>query len=144
MERPVAVSTASWIWLFAALFTSFTIMNIVAATGFLAFATGLVAEEDEIGAVAVIGTAGAILAVVLFVGMVCQVISAVKFRDGARWTRIVLVVVTVLSLLAVVFDVTAISAWGVLAANIVAAVLAFGPQASAYLAGPRRSTAAAA
>lgn len=114
--------------------TTFTIFNIVGATGSDELVSGLTVDEDEVAAaVDVIGWFGWVLAVLLFVAMVFQVICAVKLRDGARWTRTVLLIVSALSVIGVAADVTSWSAWLLLAADAVAVTLVFGSAASAYL-----------
>lgn len=133
MSRPSSISTASWIWLFSALFTTFTIANVVAATNVMAVLSGIMVDEDPELAMEVISGVGWVMAAVLAVIMVVQVVAAVKLRDGARWARVLLTVAAACSLLAVLYDLTLWSAWLVLAANVVAVVLAYGDAATDYL-----------
>lgn len=133
MSRPSSVSIASWIWLLAGLFTTFTIANIVAATNVLSVFTEMGGTEDDLAAGEVIGWFGFLLATALMITMVIQVVAAVKLRDGARWARVLLSIAAFFSLLAVAYDFTLLTSWLLLAANVVALVLAYGQTASEFL-----------
>lgn len=134
MARPTSVSTASWIWMLSALFTTFTIANILTATEMLVVFTDLSGAEEDLQAGMVISWFGWIMAISLLAAMTVQVVAAVKLRDGERWARFVLSVVAFFSLMGVLVDITMLSAWLLLAANVVAVVLAYGQSAAEYLA----------
>ncbi|MBB1030902.1 hypothetical protein G6027_08355, partial [Dietzia sp. SLG310A2-38A2] len=59
--------------------------------------------------------------------------SAVKLRDGARWSRALLTTAASFSLVAVLYDPTLWSAWVLLIANAVALVLTYDDHALDYL-----------
>lgn len=134
MSRPSSVTIASWIWLFCALFTTWTIVNILTATNMLAFLSQTGGPEEDLVASVAITWTGQIMAAALAVAMVVQVIAAVKLRDGAGWARILLAIAAGISLLAVLYDITLITAWILFVANVVALVLAHNETSSDYLA----------
>lgn len=134
MARPTSVSAASWIWMLTALFTTFTIANILTATEMLVMFTEMNGAQEDLEAGVAISWFGLLLAVAMMAAMAVQVIAAVKLRDGERWARFVLSVVAFFALLGVLSDITMISAWLLLAANVVAVVLVYGQSASKFLA----------
>ena len=143
MARPTSISAASWIWMLGALFTTFTIANVLTATEMLVGFTGMSGAEEDLQAGVVISWFGWLMAVFLLAAMTVQVVAAVKLRDGARWARLVLTVVAFFCLLGVITDITMISAWLLLAANVVAVVLVYGQSASDFLAPRDRDLVAA-
>ena len=133
MARPTSVSAASWIWMFTALFTTFTVANILTATEILVVFADLNASMDDLPPGEAFSWFGWMLAIAAMVAMAVQVVAAVKLRDGAVWARLVLSVFAFFSLLGVLADFTMVSAWLLLAANVVALVLAYGQSASEFL-----------
>ena len=133
MARPTSVSAASWIWMFTALFTTFTIANILTATEILVVFADLNAGMDDFPPGEAFSWFGWMLAIAAMIAMAVQVAAAVKLRDGAGWARLALSVFAFFSLLGVLADFTMVSAWLLLAANVVALVLAYGQSASEFL-----------
>ena len=133
MSRPSTITTASWIWLFCGLFTTFTIANVLAATNVLIVFLEIDATADELAVVEVIGWVGVGIVLALTAAMLLQVVAAVTLRDGARWARVLLTISAFIALVTALYDITLWSAWVLLAANIVAMALAYSDSATAYL-----------
>lgn len=133
MSRPSTITTASWIWLFCGLFTTFTIANVLAATNVLIVFFEMEASADELAVVEVIGWVGTAIVLALTAAMLLQTVAAVKLRDGARWARVLLTISAFIALVTALYDITLWSAWVLLIANIVALVLAYSDTATTYL-----------
>ena len=133
MSRPSTITTASWIWLFCGLFTTFTIANVLAATNVLIVFFEMEASADDLAVVEVIGWVGTAIVLALTAAMLLQTVAAVKLRDGARWARVLLTISAFIALVTALYDITLWSAWVLLIANIVALVLAYSDTATTYL-----------
>lgn len=133
MQRPASVSAASWIWMLSALFTTFTVANILTATEVLVVSADMPGGPTDLPSAVVISWFGWLLAGSMLLAMAAQVVAAVKLRDGESWPRIVLSVVAFFSVVGVLMDITMVSAWLLLAAHVVAMVLTFGQSASEFL-----------
>ncbi|WP_460774215.1 hypothetical protein [Microbacterium sp. GXF7504] len=140
--RPSVVTAAFWIWLLAALSGMVSVVTMLVAVNVLATLGSIAAEEPE--AYLFVTGFGLIVAWIAIAMVVFQVILSVLYRDGRNWSRITLAVFAVLSIATVVMDVTSLFAWVYVAANLIALVLSFLPEANTYFAtaGTRRRTAA--